>query len=190
MSKKRLMIFSLAGLTMFSTVFSTSAFAADNGGETIETPLSSLYKCAKIIDGSERLACFDSSVAKLHTAEQNKEVVAIDAKAAKKIKREAFGFNLPSLSKIGLPSIGLPKIVGGTDVESLVVDVKSVRKSGRGYVITMENGQIWKEVGGRLNYIPKGDLKATIKPKCMGSFMLSLNNGKTTVRGLRVRRVE
>ncbi len=190
MFAKRLMILSLTGLVTFSTVLSTSAFAADDSGEAIETPLSSLYKCAKIVNGPERLACFDTSVAKLHTAEQNKEVVAIDAKAAKKIKREAFGFNLPSLSKIGLPSIGLPKMGGGKDVESLVVDVKSVRKSGRGYVITMKNGQVWKEVGGRLNYIPKGDLKATIKPKSMGSFMLSLNNGKTTVRGLRVRRVE
>lgn len=175
-------------------LFSSQVFAADKQADKQDgpnySPLSTLYDCAGIEDPEQRLACFDTSVAKLRTAEQKKEIVAIDAKAARKIKREAFGFNLPSLAKIGLPKLALP---GGGDkekVEALVEDVKSVRKLGRMWVITLENGQVWKEVGGRLNYIPKGDLKATIKPKTMGSFMLSLNNGKSTVRGLRVRRVE
>lgn len=186
MSTARFLIPILTGFILLNT----SAFAADDSSDTIETPLSSIYACAEISNSTQRLACFDASVAKLHTAEQNKEIVTIDAKAAKKLKREAFGFNLPSLSKIGLPHIGLPNLGGDRDAEALVVGVKSVRKVGRIYVFTMENGQVWKEVGGHINYIPKGDLKATIKPKSMGSFMISLNNGKSTVRGLRVRRVE
>jgi len=166
------------------------AMAADKPSETIESPLTALYECSEISDPVKRLACFDGSVAKLRTAEQNKEVVAIDAKVARKIKREAFGFNLPSLSKIGLPKIALPKLGEKDDTNMLIADVKSVRKVAHKYVITLKNGQVWRQVGGRLTYVPKGDLKATIKPKSVGSFMLSLNNGKTTVRGLRVRRVE
>ena len=181
--------FIILSFTSF-VILSTPAFAGDNNPQKVESPLSSLYACGKISDSTKRLACFDASVAKLHIAEQNKEVVAIDAKVAQKIKRESFGFNLPSLSKIGLPKLALPKLGYKDKTDALVADVKSVRKSGRLLVITLENGQVWKQTGGHLNYIPKGDLKATIKAKSVGSFLLSLNNGKTTVRGLRVHRVE
>jgi len=190
MTTVRFVIFSTVSLFLFSV----HAAATDKQGMPDYSPLSTLYECAEIEEPEQRLACFDTSVANLRTAEQKKEIVAIDAKAARKIKREAFGFNLPSLSKIGLPKISLP--IGGKDggdkdkTDALVADVKSVRTSGRVLVITLKNGQVWKEVGGRLNYIPKGDLTATIKPKSVGSYMLSLNNGKVTVRGLRVRRIE
>ena len=184
MTAIRFIILTFIGLFLFNA----QAFAADEQNDPNYSPLSTLYDCTAIEEPEERLACFDTSVANLRTAEQKKEIVAIDAKAARKIKREAFGFNLPSLSKIGLPKISLPGSKGKAEV--LVVDVKSIRTSGRVLEITLENGQIWKEVGGRLNYIPKGDLTATIKPKSVGSYLLSLNNGKTTVRGLRVRRLE
>jgi len=54
----------------------------------------------------------------------------------------------------------------------------------------MDNGQVWREVSGRLNYVPRGDLTARIKKGAMGSYRLSLSNGKERVRGLGVRRVE
>ncbi|MCF6220088.1 MAG: hypothetical protein L3J65_03160 [Robiginitomaculum sp.] len=185
MPKLHIIVLSFAGLLLFGA--QTHA-AEDEDGE-LYSPLSTLYGCASITEPTQRLACYDAKVAKLRTAEEKQEIVAIDAKAARKIKREAFGFNLPSLSKIGLPKISLPG--GKSDkADALTAEVKSVRKSGRVLLITLKNGQIWKQVGGRLNYVPKGDLTATIKPKSVGSFMLSLNNGKTTVRGLRVRRVE
>jgi len=185
MTAIRFIILSFAAIFLFSAQTS----AADKNNESDYSPLSTLYDCATIEEPEQRLACFDTSVANLRIAEQKKEIVTIDAKAARKIKREAFGFNLPSLSKIGLPKFSLPG-GGKNKAEALVADVKSVRTSGRVLVITLKNGQVWKEVSGRLNYIPKGDLTATIKPKSVGSYVLSLNNGKTTVRGLRVRRVE
>ena len=160
------------------------ASAKDITGDFI-SPLTGLYVCAEMNDASERLACYDEMVASLKIAEERKEIVAIDAQAAKKIKREAFGFNIPSLPKLGLPKIG-----GDEKIDSVVLKVKSIKKQGRRYVIRFENGQIWEEVGGHINYIPRGELTATIKPKSMNSYMLSLHKGKTTVRGLRIRRIE
>jgi hypothetical protein len=156
----------------------------------IKSPLTVLYDCSEIVEDANRLACFDKVSASLRIAEQTKEIVTIDAQSARKLKKEAFGFNLPSLPKIGLPSFG-----GDDDKpEPLVAAVKSVR-SGRGqnagrYTVVLENGQVWVQTGGNLNYVPRGDLTATIVAASMGSFKLSLNNGKTTVRGMRVRRVE
>jgi len=181
----------LSSLTvvMIAILFSTAlpANAKKNADlDDLESPLTVLYDCSAITDSTERLACYDKIVASLQQAEEKKEIVAIDAQSAKKLKKEAFGFNLPSLPKLGLPSFG-----GDDDgEETLEIAIKSVRKGGKGYVFTMENGQVWRETGGRLNYIPKGDLTATIKPASLGSYKLSVNNGKTTVRGLRVKRVE
>ncbi len=150
-----------------------------------KSPLSGLYDCAEIGDNMQRLACFDKMAASLQLAEEKKEIVTIDAQAAKKIKKEAFGFHLPSLPKLGLPTIG-----ADNKIDSVVLDVKSIGFVHNKYIITFENGQVWEQSGGRLNYVPKGKLTATIKPKSMGSFVLSLHKGKTTVRGLRVRRIK
>jgi len=169
---------------VISLLFVPLASAKDKSVD-FESPLTGLYTCAEISDNMARLACYDQVAGKLKTAEENKELVAIDSKAAKKIKREAFGFNIPSLPKLGLPKIG-----SGEKIDALVADVESVKNIRRKYVITLKNGQVWKETGGYLNYVPKGNLTATIKPKSMGSYMISLSNGKTTTRGLRVRRTK
>lgn len=174
----------LAATTM-TVMMATSAYAQTK--EAGQSPLAVLYECAALTDDAARLACYDSKVANLQVKEERKEIVAIDADAARTIKREAFGFSLPSLPKLGLPSIG-GSDDSGPDVLTFPVD--SVRKQGRDYVFYMENGQVWRQSGGRLNYIPKGDLTATIKSGAIGSYMLSLSNGKERVRGMRVKRVE
>lgn len=152
-----------------------------------KSPLTNIYKCAAITEDTARLACFDEQVASLQVKEEKKEIVAIDADSAKKIKREAFGFSLPSLPKLGLPSLG-----GGGDEgpDVLQFSVRSVSKRGGSYVFHMDNGQVWRQAGGRFNYIPKGDLTATIKSGAIGSYMISLDNGKERVRGMRVKRIE
>lgn len=150
------------------------------------SPLGKLYECASITNSTARLSCFDTNVAVIQKKEETKEIVTIDATAAKSIKREAFGFSLPSLPKLGLPKLG------GTDdgPDVLTFNVKSVKKRGGNYVFIMENGQMWKQVSGRFNYVPKGDLTATIKTGAIGSYRISVSNGKERVRGMGVRRIE
>ncbi|MGJ8563585.1 MAG: hypothetical protein ACSHXY_08530 [Alphaproteobacteria bacterium] len=163
-----------------------TAFANDKDAPDTASPLGILYECALISGDTERLACFDSNVAALQVKEEKKEIVALDAASAKTIKREAFGFSLPSLPKLGLPSLS-----SSDDApDALTFDVKSVKKKGRNYVFYMKNGQVWEQANGTFNYIPKGDLKATIKSGSIGSFRMSLSNGKERVRGMGVRRVE
>lgn len=164
-----------------------TAFANDKDAPDTASPLGILYECALISGDAERLACFDSNVAALQVKEEKKEIVTLDAAAAKTIKREAFGFSLPSLPKLGLPSFGGSD---DDDPEALSFPVKSVKKSKQGYVFYMENGQTWEQASGRFTYIPKGDLTATIKAGAIGSFRMSLSNGKERVRGMGVRRVE
>lgn len=186
---RHLLIF-LASLALILSAWGIQAAAKDISSDEIKSPLTALYDCSAVSVDASRLACFDRVSASLKIAEQNKEIVAIDAQSAKKLKKEAFGFNLPSLPKLGLPSFG----GDGDKPDDLVAAVKSVT-AGRGqnagrHTVVLENGQVWVQTGGNLNYVPRGDLTATIKAASMGSFKLSLDNGKTTVRGMRVRRVE
>lgn len=182
--------FSMLIGVLLSLVFTTciTANAKDKKADpqhNIQSPLTSLYSCANIDSATDRLACYDSHVASLKIAEEKNEIVAIDANIAKKLKREAFGFNLPSLPKLGLPSFG-----SSDKAEAQTFKVKSIRKVARNHIITLENGQVWRETTGRISYIPKGDISAVIKAKSLGSFSLQLTNGKSTVRGLKVKRIE
>ena len=167
--------------TAFSFVFTPVSAQAQISPDS---PLANLYACKSISEPTARLACFDSNVENLSQKEAKKEIVAIDSTTAKDFKREAFGFSMPSLPKLGLPS------VGGDSDDVLEFPVRSVSKSRAGVVFTMNNGQIWKGVNGRLNYVPKGDLTARISRGAVGSYRLSLSNGKERVRGLGVRRIE
>lgn len=164
-----------------SLTWSSMATAQDN------SPLESIYRCKTETDPTARLACYDSAVGIIEGKEAKKEIVTIDAKAAKNIQREAFGFSLPSLPKLGLPKFG-----GSDDKKDDIVEleVKSVSKNRNGIIITMKNGQVWRGVNGRLTYIPKGNLTARISSASLGSYRLSLSNGKERVRGLGVRRIE
>lgn len=173
-------------ILMESTALVTHANENNNPSQTFkQSPLSSIYACKEITDSDERLACYDAQVDILRSAEKNKEIVAIDIESAKQIKREAFGFSLPSLSRIGLPKIGTDE-----KIDSVTLSVKSVRTQGSRYIITLDNGQVWKEVGGHQKRIPKGTLTATIKPKSLGSFMLTLNNSNSQKRSMRAKRIK
>lgn len=169
--------------TLAMTAFLTAAPAFAQSA----SPLADIYACKTKADPAARLACYDAAVGVLETKEANQEIVTIDAAATETLRREAFGFSLPSLPKLGLPKLGGDK-ADGPKVQDY--PVRSVSRGRDGVIITMENGQIWRGVNGRLNYIPKGDLTATIKSASMGSYRLSLSNGQETVRGLGVRRVE
>lgn len=154
--------------------------------EAAPSPLADVYACKGITEETARLACYDEAVGRLQERESSQEFVAIDSKAAKKLNREAFGFSLPSLPKLKLFS----SEDGAKEDDSIELAVKTVSKRHSGITLVMENGQVWKSTGGRLNYIPKGDLTARISRGAIGSYKLSLSNGKDRVRGLKVKRAE
>ena len=145
-----------------------------------------ISNCAKIKDNMPRLACFDRTVASLLKKQQQKEIIIVDASEVKKIKKEAFGFNIPSLPKLSLPSISKEK-----KQESLTAMVKSARKNSGKYFFTLDNGQVWREVGqNQIRRLPKGKLTVTIKPKSLGSYMIRIKGENRSLGGIRVKRVK
>ena len=135
-----------------------SAVASDS-----DSPLASIYQCRDIDNDADRLACYDSQVGRLEEKEEKQEIVAIDAKEAKRLRERTFGFSLPSLPDLDFIDIG--KDEKADDALELPVEKVVIKQIGRAksYTIHLQNGMVWEQVSGRLNYIPKGDLVATIK---------------------------
>ncbi|WP_017930094.1 hypothetical protein [Robiginitomaculum antarcticum] len=149
--------------------------------------LTQLYKCKELTNDGARLACYDAGVGLVEQAQETGDLVAIDREAAEGIKRDSFGFNIPSLPKLGFPSFG-----GDDDAKDdvTIVAITRTKTKARGdYIFYTENGQVWEQVDGRsLRRAPRGnDNQLHIRKAAIGSFLAQVNG---TGPGIRVRRVE
>lgn len=133
-----------------------------------------VYACANITEPQARLACFDSAVAALKTAEARGEFAAVDANRVRQIERDAFGFSLPSLPRLGLP--------GRRDAEEEQIQTQVMKIARRGRFegkpsFTMENGQVWVVLEGRENRNLLDGAEVTIRRASLGSYLLSAEKG-------------
>lgn len=163
-----------------------------------QTPLSALYACQGKPD-AERLACFDAAVAALQGREARQEVVAIDEAAARTIRREAFGFNIPSLPRLGLPgfarraeeaSPGAPAArAEAIEPDEVLLSVAGLGADAAGRpLLRMSEGQVWVLLDSS-GFRPPSQrpFQVRIREAMMGSFLLQIEGRN---RSFRARRVE
>ncbi len=193
--------FSITLITASFMTFGAVALAqsGQNPANAAVSPLEPIYACANKTDPTERLACFDAAVATIRAKEAKSEIVTFDKQRVEKVRREAFGFSLPSLPKLGFPAFGgAPKAEGKDqsvaaaaveeDIEEQSFTVVSTRESAGRVAITLENGQIWRLTeAGELNAPKRPPYKVNIRTAAMGSFILTVEGRN---KGYRVRRVE
>lgn len=138
-----------------------------------------LEACRAIADNAQRLACYDSTSAKLSAAVDSKQIVVIEEKEVKKTKRSLFGFRLPDLS-----------IFGGNDNDSeedktLVTTIKAVgRAAGGRWNIAIPEGAVWQTTEAMSINPAVGDA-VEIKSGTLGGYFLKVRN-KRAVRAKRV----
>jgi hypothetical protein len=125
-----------------------------------------LVACADIEAAAERHACFDTLVPELKAS----------GEAAFGATAKPSAFTAPTL-EASAPA--------EPDMVSLAV--KAVTASADGKLrFAMENGQVWKQIDTtRLRNLGSGPWTAEIRKASLGSFLLSLNDG----RAVRVERV-
>jgi len=190
--------------TLIAASFMTfGAVARAQSGQTpanaAVSPLEPIYACADKTNPTERLACFDAAVATIRAKEAKSEIVTFDKQRVEKVRREAFGFSLPSLPKLGFPAFGggqkadskdqsVAAVAVEADIEEQSFTVVSTRESAGRVVITLENGQVWRLTeAGELNAAKRPPYKVNIRAAAMGSFILTVEGRN---KGYRVRRVE
>ncbi len=142
----------------------------------------SLSDCRKITEDASRLACYDKAAGALDQAESQGQVVVIDREQAKAVRRQAFGFNLPSLN---LFSRGAPKTDEGLD--HLNLDIASVHHSSEGkWVFVATDGAVWRQTDSEeLAEEPRQGSKLFVHSGALGSFFCKVD-GQPQVRCERV----
>jgi hypothetical protein len=161
-----------------------------------ESPLAPIYACTEKVDNSERLACFDAAVSGIQAKEAKSEIVTFDQQRVQKVRREAFGFSLPSLPRLGFPAFSTTDLKDGSgkssasdesEIEEQVFVVSAYRQVGGSIILTLENGQVWQlSEADTFNAPNKTPFNVKIRTAALGSFILTVEGRN---KGYRVRRL-
>jgi hypothetical protein len=171
----------LALSLFFAAVAAPPAALAQPKSEGRAQIFQELADCRKIADGAARLACYDKTAATLDQAEAKGDIVVVDREQARKVRRQAFGFSMPSISLF-------EKGETQEELENVAGEVAAASVNGAGkWTIRLKDGAIWTQVdNNELHRTPKPGMPVKIRQAAMGSFLMSINNGGA----FRVRRVE
>lgn len=193
-----------------------AAAPASQGAETIGSTLDRLVGCADIAESAARLECFDRGVAPLRSprapaASVDADVVAPAPVATPAIPPPAVVQPAPVAGSEPAPiqsvpptqstppaqiALGEEQLKGRNQAQiaqeqrSLQARITQAGRGGQGtYLITLDNGQVWRhEQGSMAPYLNPGEA-VTITPASLGSYRLTLDSGsrKNWVRVTRVR---
>lgn len=135
-----------------------------------------VYACKDIASDAERLACYDEAVGRLKAAEDAGQVKTFTRKEVEEVKRDSFGFSIPSLPKLAFGS----KDESGEDkpdeLKEITLPVKSIGGTRGALIVTLENGQVWVQTDGK-GVNPRGQKEARIYEAALGSYKMKLDGG-------------
>ncbi|PHR90984.1 MAG: hypothetical protein COA69_13065 [Robiginitomaculum sp.] len=197
-------IFRVLTVAFFTgTAFCAAAQVPDAASDMAAPPmaLSSVFACRTLDDEQARLSCYDKAVGRLETAQKSGDIIAVSKADVEVIERESFGFNIPSLPKLGklfgdakntVASVG-KKAFKPKDIESgrsnVVLEISRTKifgyKQTRFY---LKNGQVWQQVDNkRIRVSKKTPGNAHIRKAALGSFLLQVNGRGPAIGVKRVR---
>ena len=161
-----------------------SALAQTNVGE-LPAGVKRVLDCRTVQPDPARLACYDAAVAELGKLISTGQVVSVDQEQVTKVRRQAFGFHLPSLDLFqkGTSTAKTP------DIEQVSGVVETARQNGEGkWVIRLEDGAVWTQIEFPRSW-PAGRRRAPrskIRKASLGTYFMNLDGQ----RALRVERVK
>ncbi len=141
-----------------------------------------LISCRAIADPAARLACYDTQVERLDTAEKNSEVVVLDKAEVKKARRGLFGFTIPDLGIFGGRKSEVDDIEKITEIESTIKSA-GVNRAGK-WSFIIEDGARWVQTDTANIRTPKVGMKIRIREAALGSYFANIDDRP----GVRVRR--
>jgi len=139
--------------------------------------------CRKIPVATERLACFDRSVAAFDNARQKRDLVVIDRAEMRKTRQSLFGFSLPRIKLFGRDDDGSD----GAEVTEITSTIAAIRPAGYNqYVWQLADGSSWQtiEVVGRSAFVKAGDA-ITITATMLGGYKAKIKTGSIGVKRVR-----
>ncbi|MCW3837141.1 hypothetical protein ACFQ1E_14825 [Sphingomonas canadensis] len=164
MSDKRPTAAALRGLWLAAAALPFLAVAVPAAAQDRSKRLDDVVNCRKITDAAARLACYDTAVAELDSAEKAREVVVVDREQVQEAKRSVFGLKLP---KIRLFGDGVPD----ADIDQIDTSVTVIARRGDGRVaFTVTDGARWVQTDDRALVGVKPGTAVTLTKGAMGSY--------------------
>ena len=141
------------------------------------TFLQALAACRATASDQARLACYDAAAARIEAAEKGGEVLVIDREQARAARRQAFGFNLPSLD--------LFRGSREEEIDDVPLTLERATREANRWVLRTTDGQVWRftETTDLRRPPPKG-AQMRIKRSMTRGYMLSIDGQS----GFRVKR--
>jgi hypothetical protein len=135
--------------------------------------------CRKIVGDPARLACYDKAADALGAAQSSGEVVSLDRAQRSVVRKQAFGFSLPSLAILdqGVKPDELNRIDDVLGSASQDADGK--------WILRLQDGPVWRQIDDEfLSRDPHPGSAIVIHRAFMGSFMMTIDGQP----GIRVER--
>jgi hypothetical protein len=158
-----------------------AAAVAETTGSGLPGAVQRLLDCRKATPDAQRLACYDQVVDELGRLIASGEIVVVDHERVAKVKRQAFGFSLPSLSAFehGDKPAELDRVAS--------LAVSAYQKADGKWVIELDDGAVWAQTD--TDRLPAGAHKGSkveIRKAALGSYFMNVDGQ----RALRVQRVK
>jgi hypothetical protein len=146
------------------------AQAKDPVAERKAEAFQSVLDCRALADGAARLACYDAAAGRMAEAEKRGDIVVIDRAQASAAHRQAFGLTLPSLDFV-------TRALKPEEVDALEGVVRAASQQGPSgkWVISLEDGAVWRQISGDLSRDPRHGSKVRIRKGSIGSFLMNID---------------
>jgi len=130
-------------------------------------------------------------VGRLREAQNSGNVVAIDRGQAQEMDREAFGFSLPSLSRIFGGGSGRQSAASTPRfeaVDEIAMEIASVtHQRNAPSTFRMTNGQVWVQIDDEVARNVRQGGSVTVRRASFSSYLMSVEAGGPAIR---VRRIQ
>jgi hypothetical protein len=149
----------------------------------VEAPaviIQKLADCRNAPDDAAQLVCYRQAADALVRAEAAGDIVVVDREDARKVRRQAFGLSLPSLSLFD-------KGESEEELGTLVGQVRAARQDVTGrWVLQLDGGATWTQVDTTpLRRAPKSGMAVIITKAALGSYKMKVGD-QNAVRAKRI----
>ena len=161
--------------------------AAQEQSTATPDALDRVYACRSITDEVQRLSCYDAAVGNLQAAQNSGNLVAVDRQHAQEVDREAFGFQLPSLSRLFGSNSGTasanPSAPQFERIDNIQMTIASVTlRRNMPATFRMTNGQTWVQIDDEVARNVREGGSVTIVRASMGSYLMRVEAGGPAIR--------
>ena len=132
--------------------------------------------CRKVADRDARLDCYDKASEAFEQAQTSGQVVVVDREQVRAVKRQAFGFSMPSLTLFARG----PK---EEQVDRITVKLAAAHQElNSRWVMTTEDQAVWRQIDDNELYIPPhAGSTVAIRKASLGSYFCNVD-GQNAVR--------